>query len=309
MKLCAKSTVAGICLALCVAGAQAAPLVLQDNWVRAGVSDLYGTLGSNGTVSPGILFDPTGTSAYGINDFLTPGTPFEGFYLTASGANWGNNNDGDNTGINSPYILTALSATHATAESTTTDGVLSIKHEYTLSRVSTQSVITIKTTITNTSATAVTNLKALRTLDPDPDVNAYGVFNTINTVPTPSRACGEGARTGEVICITTSSAAYSPRAGVSRSWSTDPAVYLAGVNDGDGDWTIGLAFDIGTLAPGASAVLDYSYLLSDKLDNIIPVVPTTAASAIPTLNELALALLALTLAGGATLGLRRKVQG
>jgi hypothetical protein len=297
---------AGICLALGIAGAHAVPLELKDNWIHAGVSDNYGTLGSNGNTPPGILFDPTGTQTYGVNDFLTPLTAFEGFYLTSDTANWGSNNTGANgsAGITSPWTLTAVSATQAIAESVTTDGVLSIKHEYTLLRTGTRSEIVIRTTITNLSATPVTNLKALRTLDPDPDVNAFGFTATINTVPTPVLACAEGAQSGQTICITTTSAAYAPRAGVSGTpWSTSPAAYLAGLNAGNGDNAIGLAFDIGTLAAGASVVLNYTYLLSDTLAGINTTAP---AAPVPALAPLALALLALTLAGGAAFGLRRK---
>ena len=43
------------------------------------------------------------------------------------------------------------------------------------------------------------------------------------------------------------------------SWSQSPAAYLAGQNAGDGDYAIGLAFDIGDLAAGQSVSLDYSY--------------------------------------------------
>ena len=64
--------------------ALATPVVIQNSSIKAGVSD-FGTLGSDGSTSPGILFDPTGTSSYGVNDFLTPGTPWEGFYITAAG--------------------------------------------------------------------------------------------------------------------------------------------------------------------------------------------------------------------------------
>ena len=282
--------------------AQAAPLVLVDPYVEAGVSDLYGTLGSNGSTSPGILFDPTGTSTYGVNDFLTPGSPFEGFYLTADGANWGSNNRGTLDNINSPFTLTALSPTQVRADSTTADGVLSIRHQYTLGRVGTRSEIVIQTTLTNRSGTAVTNLKALRTLDPDPDVNTYGDYDTVNTLPSATRACAEGASTGQTICLTTASASYSPRAGIGPDapWPTSPDDFLNGVNAGNGDNTIGLAFNIGTLAPGASVVLNYTYILSETLGGAGG---GAVAKPVPGLAPWGLAMLA---GGLAFVGSRRK---
>src|SRR5947207_562339 len=69
----------GTCIAV---SSQAAPLTLTGNFLKVGISDA-GTLGSNSATSPGILHDPTGTQNFcpgGIcNDYLTPGTPHEGF--------------------------------------------------------------------------------------------------------------------------------------------------------------------------------------------------------------------------------------
>ena len=281
-----KNLLSGICLALVGAAAQAAPLVIRDGYVEAGVSDLYGTLGSNHSASPGILFDPTGTSNYGVNDFLTPGSPFEGFYLVADGGlTWSSNNNGGGYGFVSPFTLTQLSPTRVTAASSTTDRALSILHDYQLSRSGTRSEIKISTTITNLSGTPITGLKLLRTLDPDPDVNTYGSYDTVNSVPSSTRACGSGTLTDQTICIEAASTSFSPNAGVSGpSWSTDPNLYLAGVNDGDGDNAIGLAYNVGTLAPGASVTLQYTYVLSNTRAGTDPV-------AVPALSPLGLAAL------------------
>ena len=52
---------------------------LTGDYIKIGVSD-YGTIGSKGNVSPGILYDNTGTRTFNTSyDYLTPGTPFEGF--------------------------------------------------------------------------------------------------------------------------------------------------------------------------------------------------------------------------------------
>lgn len=270
--------------ALLSMSAAAAPLELSNNYVKAGVSD-YGTLGSNHSTSPGILYDPTGTSNYGNNDFLTPGTPFEGFYITSGQANWHSNNTGSRSGFPASWSLTSHSATQADAEATTTDGMLKVLHEYALSTSGGVVNIRIKTTLTNESGSDLTDLKFLRTLDPDPDVNNHGVFATINQVVSTSRACGSGANTDQTICIDTAGSPYTHRAGVSRPWSTSPSVYLAGVDDGDGDWAIGLAFDIGTLSAGGSAVLRYSYILAEDS------APVTSIAPVPTLETWGLGLL------------------
>jgi hypothetical protein len=87
--------------------------VLENNWVKAGVNKDAGTFGSGGNTSPGLLFDPTGTGTFDAGfDYLTPGSPFDGFSVKIDGSNYANNNaswggadiaatgaltDGDNT--------------------------------------------------------------------------------------------------------------------------------------------------------------------------------------------------------------------
>jgi len=261
-----KITLAVACL---VAGAPAfaTPASIQNGYVLAGVSD-YGTLGSDGTTSPGILFDPTGKGNYGINDFLTPGDPFEGFYVTSSAGSAGANNDGNRGfGFNSP---TALSPTSATWSGSS--GAYGITNTYTLTTAGGRSEIAIHTVLTNTSGSDITNLEFLRTLDPDPDVNAYGSYFTNNTVVNSSTACGSGPKSGQTICIDADSS-IAHNAGVSAAWSQNPADYLAGLNDGDGDYAIGLAFDIGNLAAGQSVSLDYDYAAGASISVVTPSVP------------------------------------
>lgn len=239
--------------------ALATPVVIQNGYVQAGVSD-YGTLGSNSNTPPGILFDKTGTGTYGVNDFLTPGTPFEGFYVTtASGAgNGGSNNDGSpaNFGFGSPTSLSSTSATWSG-----TNGTFNITNTYSLTTLSGQSVIAINSVLTNMSAATLSGVNFLRTLDPDPDVNAFGSYSTNNAVLSDNQACGTGPASGQTICIYSFDTGIH-KAGVSSAWSTSPAVYLAGVNDGPtGDYAIGVGFNLGDIAAGQAVTLNYGYSL------------------------------------------------
>jgi hypothetical protein len=237
--------------------AWATPVVIQDGYVQAGVSD-GGTLGSNGNTSPGILFDKTGSGSYGINDFLTPGTPFEGFYVTtATGAGNGaaNNNGPFGFGSASPMALSTTSATWSGS-----NGAFSITNTYTLTTLGGQSVIAINSVLTNISNDIFSGVHFLRTLDPDPDVNAYGSYFTNNVVLSDNQACGTGPNTGQTICIYSFDTGVH-KAGVSASWSTNPDTYLAGINDGNGDYAIGLGFNLGDIAAGQSVTLNYGYSL------------------------------------------------
>ncbi|MDP3330421.1 MAG: PEP-CTERM sorting domain-containing protein [Methylococcaceae bacterium] len=237
--------------------ALATPVELSNGYVRAGVSD-YGTLGSNSNASPGILFDKTGTGSYGVNDFLTPGSPFEGFYVTtASGTgNGGSNNAGGaNFGFTSPTSLSTTSATWSGSNS-----VFSIVNNYNLTTLGGQSVIAIETFLTNITTAAINGVNFLRTLDPDPDVNAFGSHYTENTVLSDNQAGGTGISSGQTIFIY-SFDSIAHKAGVSAPWSTNPGTYLAGVNDGNGDYAIGVGFNIGDILAGQTIKLTYGYSL------------------------------------------------
>lgn len=242
---------------IAVSAAEAAPVVIEDGFVKAGVNDL-GTLGSGGNNPPGILYDKTGAGAYGVNDFLTPGTPFEGFYIKSSSGFWGANNTGSTAF--STGAPTSGSSKSASWTGTSTDGALTVTNTYTLTTLSGRSVIAVNTSITNNGTFTLSGLEFLRTLDPDPDVNAYGVYDTANAILS-GYACGTGQHSGQTICIGTESGT-SHKVGISSPWSTDPDTYLAGVNDGAfGDYAIGLAFALGDLAAGSSTAIDYYYAL------------------------------------------------
>ena len=70
--------------------------ILENNWIRAGVNGTTGTFGSGNGTSPGLLFDPTGTGTFNPSyDYLTPGSPFDGFAVKIDGVNKVNNNAGN----------------------------------------------------------------------------------------------------------------------------------------------------------------------------------------------------------------------
>jgi hypothetical protein len=261
----------GICGIGMATAAHASPVVIQNGYVQAGVSD-YGTLGSNGNTSPGILYDQTGAGNYGSNDFLTPGSPFEGFSISASGYSQGSNNWGlSGYGLASPTSVSSTSATWYGS-----DGTFGVSNSYSLATIGTRSVISIETVLTNLSGAAQTAVQLLRTLDPDPDVNVWGSYYTTNTVVSDDQSCGTGPSSGETICIYSNSS-IAHKAGVSGGWTTNPTDYLAGLNDGNGDYAIGLAFNIGDIAAGDSVTLTYDYVLGGTLDEAITAAPEPAS--------------------------------
>lgn len=294
MRLSSTATLLALGLAVAVP-ASAATVTISDAFVLAGVNEI-GTLGSNGNTSPGILYDPTGTSTYGINDFLTPGTPFEGFYISSGSTNiaW-SNNTGDTTFADvNPTSLTAGSATW-----TGTSGGLQVTHLYSVSTVAGLSVIDITTTLTNIGTADLLDLRFLRTLDPDPDVNAFGTFFTDNTRVSENQSCGTGVNSDQTICLFTDSA-ITHNSGVTDEWSVFPNVYLAGPFDGDGDFSIGLAFLLGNLGAGQSITFGYDYRFGATRDVVI-------GDAVP--EPSTVVLLGFGLAAGAVAMRRRRRNG
>ncbi len=267
--LCRAGLVGITCAALGVSTAFAQvpgdSLVLEGNYIRTGVSN-NGTLGVGGNTSPGFIFDSTGSGTFNTaNDYLTPGTPFEGFSISYAGASvLENNNTGNTIEIGTAAAPTTVdSATsgfdHAVSWTGTIAGVLTIEHLYGLDDDAKQ--VNIKTTIT--ALTNLSDLKFARWIDPDSggtsSENSRG-NSTLGLAPEDwvnSVSESNGATLGlfSASSVTHNTAITSP-------WSTDPDDYLAGSADSVGDDAIGIGFDIGTLSNGNSVVLEYNYAVA-----------------------------------------------
>ena len=252
--------------------AWASPVTISNSWIQAGVSD-YGTLGSNSSTPPGILYDSTGTQTFDpTTDYLTPGTPWQMFAVASTETGLQiNNNDGTQSiaTVSGPTDTSTASASSASWTGQYQD-YYHITNNYSIDK--TIKGIAVETTIT--ADQDLNEVKFLTALDPDPDALNHGVYDTNNgrgsdKFTENDWVFSEGAVTGLPIGIYSSSS-YLHNTGVSGSWSSDPDFYLSGQMDGNGDYTIGMAFYIGQLLAGSSAVLDYKYLVGDNQDDIDP---------------------------------------
>lgn len=261
--------------------ASATSIVMESGYVKAGVSD-DGTFGVGGTTTPGILYDENGTGNYGVDDYLTPGTPFEFFTLQITGdtnVTYTNNNS-----KSSPDMNTSISGDMhtVTAVSSTPDGLLELTQTYTLDDGS--KIIQVDASVENISATTIKNAKFSRGLDPDVDVVTYGSYDTNNTrgydgsaeglpvFPATDVVIAEGISTKKVISLLYTGK-LPHNTNVDRSWGVIPSVILEGKNDGFGDYTINVAMDLGKMEPGDIVEFRYGYVLGDNLADLGDILP------------------------------------
>jgi len=281
-------------------------LIMDNHFIKAGVSD-DGTFGVNDTVKPGFQLDPDGEGNYTfvkedeteiVPDYLTPGTPFEGFSikftLDDNSTIYKFNENAWNTqitdtniskvGVSADGNVTAV--LHQAIVSDDAKSYIEIKQLYTLKPGST--ILNIQVYLTNISDQKLNDVRYARFLDPDPDRLVHGVFDTKNqlglsletvdgniTLPSQNVAYALGEKTGMPVGLFTFDEKYEHNAVISRSWTKDPDVILRGGCDGDGDenatscsygdYTIGLAFKVKEILPGKTVVLNFGYLFGSSL--------------------------------------------
>ncbi|AEH44239.1 protein of unknown function DUF1555 [Thermodesulfatator indicus DSM 15286] len=261
-------------LGLAVSNAKAAPIVMEGNYVYTQVSE-DGTLG-NGFNFPGIQYDPSGTASFpgsGGKDFLQPGDPFEGFYLKSNESGIiGNNNDW------SVFIGTLTDLSGSGYDNFIRwEGSLGTYFDVAIETYFNDSDKFIKFSTTVTALNDLTDVYFLRVIDPDQDTNDFGIFDTNNARGFGSFSPEDWVYAAGPISNWTiglySDSLVPHNTGVSFAWSGDPEFYYNGNNDGNGDYTIGLAFYLGDLSVGDSVTFDYYYVLGTS--------PADAASNIP----------------------------
>lgn len=236
--------------------------VLQNSYIRAGVNYNTGTFGSGGGTSPGLLFDSTGTGTFNTSyDYLTPGSPFDGFGVKVDSTNYANNNTGV-VSIAKVGLLSdgtdSLTWTGSWTHSGTTWGIENI---YSLG--TTSQYIDITTRIT--AGSAATNVYYSKFIDPDARAAAGDSSVTDNVIgygaiPTTNVAFSEALVSRYALGIYTTNTNVT--AGV-NGWSTQGDGYNGttyGANYGRGDDTIGISWHWTGVAAGDILTANYAYI-------------------------------------------------
>ena len=238
--------------------------VLENSYVKAGVNGTSGTLGSGGNTSPGLLYDSTGSGTFNTSyDYLTPGSPFDGFAIKIDGTNSTNNNGGSATWTDADG-LTDGDGTLTWAGTNSAHSGWEIQNTYSLGATSEH--IEIGTQIT--AGSDATALSFGRFIDPDAraaDGDSSSTDNVLGygVIPDTNVAFSEALSSRYALGL------YSTDSNVDAGitgWTTDADSYTENAVDGDGsntntgDNTIGLSWNWSSVSTGDILTASYAYI-------------------------------------------------
>ena len=244
--------------------------ILENDYVRAGVNGLTGTLGSGGNTSPGLLYDSTGTGTFNTGyDYLTPGSPFDGWSVMIDGTNYTNNNNGNTKAVTGMlYTDTNIGLVDGTNtltwESNGERTDFEIEHQYSLG--ATAEHIEIGTSITMKQD--ADDVWFGRFIDPDARAAEGDSSSTDNVlgygvIPDSNVAFSEALSSRYALGLYSTDSNVD--AGISR-WSTEADGYTENTVDADGsltntgDNTIGLSWNWTSVSSGDILTASYAYI-------------------------------------------------
>jgi len=242
--------------------------VLENDYVKAGVNGTSGTFGSGGNTSPGLLYDSTGTGTFNTSyDYLTPGSPFDGWSIKIDGANTTNNNGGSASWTDSDGLSDGTNSLTWQGTNSSHSG-WQVEHIYTLG--ATSEYIDIETNITAGSAASAVYFG--RFIDPDAraaDGDSSATDNVLGYSGIPDSNVSFSEATVSRYALGLYSTNTNVDAGISSSWTTEADGYTDSpytdsdgntVNYGTGDHTIGLTWSWTGVSAGDILTADYSYI-------------------------------------------------
>ncbi|MDO6562237.1 autotransporter outer membrane beta-barrel domain-containing protein [Amphritea sp. 1_MG-2023] len=254
-------------------------ITLTGDYIKIG-TNAYGTLGSIGNIAPGIQYDATGSGTFNDSyDYLTPGSPFEGYYFTvdANGSTYtsgANNARGMSSGVSSDSLVDISTDTYNGVEwigsyDPGTGTLFDITNTVGFDDADKQ----VKITTTITATEDLSNLYLLRVIDPD-TVAASGDWSYTTNVRGSEGVAETNfvyaeALVSKYIIGLYSTATSDVNTGISRGWSSNPLEYYAGLNDGDGDYTIGIAFNQATLVADDTVTFTYYYVFGSDIAAVV----------------------------------------
>ncbi len=250
----------------------AAPVIMNGTYIQTQVGD-DGTLG-NGYSSPGLK--------YGGGEFLMPGDPWEIFSIKSNETGLLTNKNSGTDKITGG-TLTDLSGT-TYDHFARWEGSYESYFDITIDTFFNDDDQFIKFYTTITAKDDLNDVKFLRAIDPDQDrQDPTGTFETNNY-----RGFGSFSESDWVYAVGPNSdltiglysdSSIAHNTGV-VDWSYDPEDYW-GTNVGNGDYTIGIAFDLGDLTAGSSVSFSYAYVLGESPSDAASHIPVSGPTSVP----------------------------
>ena len=240
--------------------------ILENDYVKAGVNGTSGTFGSGGNTSPGLLFDSTGTGTFNTSyDYLTPGSPFDGWSIKIDGVNTTNNNASGSSWADSDGLTDTTDG--FTWQGTNSDYAgWQVEHNYSLG--ATSQFIDIETNITAGSSASDSTVYFGRFIDPDARA-ADGDSSSTDNVLGYSGIPDSNVAFSEALSSRYALGLYSTNSNVDAGitgWSTEADAYTENAVDGDGsltntgDNTIGLTWVWSGVEAGDILTAEYAYI-------------------------------------------------
>ena len=241
--------------------------VLENDYVKAGVNGTAGTFGSGGSTRPGLQFDSTGSGTFPADgaqgDYLTPGSPFDGFAIKIDSTNSTNNNQGNGPWVDADGLTNGDNSLTWTGTNSAHSGW---EIEITYSLGATSEHIEIGTQIT--AGSDATALSFGRFIDPDAMPEAGDTSATDNVlgygvIPDSNVAFAEATVSRYALGLYSTDSNVD--AGITR-WTTEADSYTENAVDGDGsntnrgDNTIGLSWNWADVSTGDILTASYAYI-------------------------------------------------
>lgn len=256
-------TIVGLILGLIsvqTMSAQADSFVLTGNYLMVGI-------GSGGTLiddefNVGLQFDPSGSGSFPQSDFIKPGGPGVPFQFYSLGINedWVEASFINNP---NPFNLITKDISYNGTYAAISYGIYGFHGLFLINHVLSfdfnDTVIKNTFQIFNMGNQPLVNIAFATGLDPDQDVDMFGIRDTINGI-SGNVVWAIGPKSGLTIQMVSLTPGGVPT--VDKNWIRDPYWLNIPHNDGNGDWTIALAWKIGSLDPGRSITFDWEYRLS-----------------------------------------------
>lgn len=271
-------------IATCVAALLAIPsganatATFNGNFIGVTIND-SGTLAS-------LKHDKLGGGVYGVNDYITPGTPHEGFSVNSAETGYRENGNALGSqafvgGASSVLSGAAALGYGFAATWTGSNSLLEVNNRFFFNTGDER----IRVITTLTALSDLTNLAFARSVDPDPDVNTSGSFVTNNQRGNSLFGVTDfigaaGPVTGLTLALVNNSGntyTHNTLIGPGCCSSLDPNTVLGGgANNVSADRSLNMAWLVGSLASGNSATIEYYYAVGDKIEVVGGGVPEPA---------------------------------